>query len=935
MWLKIIKKKFTRRKIKKFANGAISLFLVVTMLPFLSIAALLIETNRYNSCISVLDEMMGSASLSTLSEYDRYLLDRFGLLSFDQQKNLELTYKNFIEQNSGIMGRSLNINSIKANGEYPLSESEMLLHQIMEYSSLNAPTKIGTEALNIDELVKKIESFANLGDIFSVITSGSDVLNKSKDLYDNFGEFKTKADSFASLEVTYNEKYNAFDSAIKALAEALKEPRPEAEDEPEPTPTPEPEDDEEKTPEEIEEEKKKAEEEKKKQEEEKAKKEQELKNAQTAYDTRINNLKANVRTTKQEYIDANQSIINALESYKQLIRDNEQALSGITGAVTGFIGDVADLNNDISEKKQLLNQANKDLEELREEFGPNDAGYKAGLDYKIALENEIAELETKEGIYNASIDAANGVASGYEDTLGSYTVDNVQNYINRFQGQINNINSNYSTSSSFFMNSSNCWNYTSGLNGSYHTAVGGYIPKDKVNEYFENQKDEFIDGSFSAFLSGIQAFYESIFKMKGIYDPELAANINVNYYNDVVGGLPGGDAADSWVMRIVERIGNVINATNNLRDEIVNADSLWESIKEWVNPFQKIIDIINRIIELIDSIVELVNELVRVVTSIVNNIIQLFASPDRLFLSTYSVYNMPCRTDNSGGVASFKAMNGKSFAGDTYFQKGASTGVSTFDGLIGLINTVKSLMNGSGSDLTFRSCDMEYILFGSNSEIANQMFVFLGLYMLRLMLDAAPVITNAEVQSLAAASTLGYPIVIALIVFLEPLADALILVNGGDVALIKTKVYLTPSGAIELAGKFTSLGLNADECRNALSSAFGAAQDDLKYQETLNKKAIADSSNLELIPLNYRGHCLLMMLICPTMEQQLARIQNIVQMEALYYYKKNKGFEPFKLSNAYTFIGSEVEAKVNNFMPVPSLSTDTLFTATRKQLRGY
>ncbi len=928
MWRDKIKKIFTRRKIKKFANGAISLFLVVTMLPFLSIAALLIETNRYNSCISVLDEMMGSASLSTLSDYDRYLLDRFGLLSFDQQKNLELTYKNYIEQNAGIMGSSLHINSIKANGEYPLSESEMLLHQIMEYSSLNAPTKIGTEALNIDELVKKIESFANLGDIFSVITSGSDVLNKSKDLYDNFGDFKTKADSFSSLESTYNEKYTAFDNAVKALAEALKEPRPEAEEEPEPEPTPEAEEEEEKTPEEIEEEKKK-------EEEEKEKKEKELRDAQSAYDTNINNLKAKVRTTKQEYLDASQSIINELESYKQLIKDNEEALSGITGAVTGFAGDIADLRNDISEKKKTLNQANKDLAALREEFGPNDAGYKAGLDYKIALENEIAELETKEGIYNASMDAANGVAQGYEDTLGSYTVDNVQSYINRFQTQINNINSNYSTSSTFFMNSSNCWNYTSGLNGGYHTAVGGYIPKDKVNEYFETQKDEFIDGSFSAFLSGIQSFYESIFKMKGIYDPELAANIDVNYYNDVVGGLPGGDAADSWVMRIVQRIGDVIDATNNLKDEIVDADNLWESIKEWVNPFQKIIDIINRIIELVDSIIELVNELVRVVTSIVNNIIELFTSPDRLFLCTYSVYNMPCRTDNSGGVASFKAMNGKSFGGDTYFQRGASTGLSTFDGLLGLIDTVKSVISGSGSDLTFRACDMEYILFGSNSEIGNQMFVFLGMYMLRLMLDAAPVITNAEVQSLAAASTLGYPIVIALIVFLEPLADALILVNGGEVALIKTKVYLTPTGAVELAGKFTSLGLQADDCKNALASAFGAAEDDLKYQQTLNKKAIADASSLELIPLDYRGHCLLLMLICPTMEQQLARIQNIVQMEGLYYYKTNKGFEPFKLSNAFTFIGSEVEAKVNNFMPVPALSTDTLFTATRKQLRGY
>ena len=122
---------------------------------------------------------MGSASLSTLSEYDKFLLDRFGLLAVDQQSSMNSIYKNYIEQNAGIMGNSLTLNGVSASGEYPLSDSEMLLHQIMEFSALNAPTKIATETLNLDELIKKIESFKNLRDIFSVISSGSDVLNKT------------------------------------------------------------------------------------------------------------------------------------------------------------------------------------------------------------------------------------------------------------------------------------------------------------------------------------------------------------------------------------------------------------------------------------------------------------------------------------------------------------------------------------------------------------------------------------------------------------------------------------------------------------------------------------------------------------------------------------------------------------------------------------
>lgn len=940
VWLKNLKKKFTKRKIKKCANGAISLFLVVTMLPFLSIASLLIETNRYNSCISVLDEMMGSASISTLSDYDKFLLDRFGLLALDQQDPMELTYRNYIEQNSSIMGRSLNLKRINASGEYPLSESEMLLHQIMEFSALNAPTKLGTDALRLDEIVSKMESFANLGNIFSTISSSSDVLNKTKDLYDNFGEFKTKADKFIELQTDYDKKYNAWNSAVIALAEAMDEPRPTADDFPPDyeEEEEEPETDEEgnvivKTPEEIEQEEKEKEEKKKDAEEEAANK---LKKAQKKYDDNIATLKNNVATAKSNYLDVNQSIINELDAYKTFLKDNEDALAGITGAAADLAGSVGKFTSkQISDKKALLKDANKSLEELEKEYGPNDAGYKAGLDYKIALENEIAQMETSKGIYDASVDAAKGITDGYEQTLGSYTVQNVQDYIKRFSDQKTYINRDFNTAtSSFFMTNGNHSNYLGGISG-YHTAVGGYIPKDKVNEYFETQKDEFIDGSFSAFLSGMKGFYESIFKMKGIYDTDLAANINVNFYNEQVGGLPGGDAADSWVTRIAEKIGGVIDATNALQREFVDANNLWESIKEWVNPFQKLIDIINKIIDLVNSIIDLIEELVRIITGIVGNIIDLFSSPDRLYLSTYSVYNMPCRTDNSGGVASFKAMTGKSFGGHQYFQPGSTTGFSGFDGLIGLINTLKAMIKGSGEDLTFRACDMEYILFGSNSEVANQMTVFLGLYILRLMLDAAPVLTNAEVQSLAAASTIGYPIVMALIVFLEPLADAMLLVNGQEVPLIKTTVYLTPSGSHGLITKFINIGLTADQCRNALGEAFGASQDDLKYQETLNEKAINESPKIELIPLDYRGHCLMLMLICPTMEEQLARIQNIIQMEALYYYKTNKSFQPFKLTSAYTFIRSEVEAKVNNFMPVPALSTDTLFTATRKQLRGY
>ena len=73
-------------------KGAISLFMAVLMTPFLSIALLLVETGRYNSAVSLLDEAMGVSAVSTLANYDEYLKDRWGLLAFNQEHDLEDMY---------------------------------------------------------------------------------------------------------------------------------------------------------------------------------------------------------------------------------------------------------------------------------------------------------------------------------------------------------------------------------------------------------------------------------------------------------------------------------------------------------------------------------------------------------------------------------------------------------------------------------------------------------------------------------------------------------------------------------------------------------------------------------------------------------------------------------------------------------------------------
>ena len=76
--------------ISRYINGTkgfISLMVIVSLLPFYSLAVCLEEYSRYQAGVKAVDEAMGSSALSTLSNYDQFLLDRFGLLAVSQDKD--------------------------------------------------------------------------------------------------------------------------------------------------------------------------------------------------------------------------------------------------------------------------------------------------------------------------------------------------------------------------------------------------------------------------------------------------------------------------------------------------------------------------------------------------------------------------------------------------------------------------------------------------------------------------------------------------------------------------------------------------------------------------------------------------------------------------------------------------------------------------------
>ena len=57
-------------------KGVISLMLVLLLVPFYSVAAILVEVERYKSAVSGLDGAIDSSLMSILSEYDSFIIYR-------------------------------------------------------------------------------------------------------------------------------------------------------------------------------------------------------------------------------------------------------------------------------------------------------------------------------------------------------------------------------------------------------------------------------------------------------------------------------------------------------------------------------------------------------------------------------------------------------------------------------------------------------------------------------------------------------------------------------------------------------------------------------------------------------------------------------------------------------------------------------------------
>jgi len=880
------------KNIKKHSRGAISIMLLVCMCPFLTVAAILIELNRFNNAVVALDELMGVSSTATLGHFDKYLHQRFGLLSVSQERDIDAVYDHYFGFNSTLFGKTIDVDFVDVRGALPLSDAEVLKRQIMEYTYLDAPTTFARDEIPVDELAKMLyDNIDGIRDIIHAIDGAGGAMDGAVALLGYAKQFRDMTDMLDSLKTQYSSSFSELDGAVSSLADAFS--AADGADE----------------------------------EDEDAVKEakEQLSSCLTSFNS-----------AKQNYKSVVDNIKNTMEDYQALLRLYDVSLGAVAGNVTAAAADVGKLSDNINEAKTLEYTLRNNMEADVKAGGDairQDPVYLADVDRLAGLRRMIAGMETEMGVVAAGNRLAEHTLNGARIAFNAYTAARLQPYVDGFKTLSKDV-------SALSINYTNYDDYFTGIEYDpyYLAQVDGYIPLSALDAFLESQKGTFVDSSFSAVAKGFAGFYKALFTHAVFNDPELSAFIDAGFYNTIAGGLPGGPNAGGWVFRITRRAGEIMAASENLANTYWNDDAAWwTGVTAAPNPFQRILDIIGAILALLDNMSRLAEEMADIATGIAGDLDAFNTGHEQWWLGAYASYNMPCRTDNGAGGPVFTAMTGGAYSGSAFLaQRGArrSYAVSNMGALIGGIKTAA----GGGADLTFCGAEMEYVLYGGKDEIANQAYAFLAMYCLRMIIDAPFVVHNAEVQYTASACTVGYPVAIMMQLFLEPFADMLALVNGRDAPLFKSAIYLTPDRLPELINAMDRTGFAAcrADIKNAVASAFSATPGGYDYGfAELHGGGRPAGVAPELFDMDYRRHGLLLLIILPTESEQLARIQNIIQMEGYYHYRNDPGMRPFDLRRAYAGVYGEVSANVVQFLNIPKLSASDPFAVTRVQMRGY
>lgn len=966
--------KFLYKKYKYFngTRGVISIFLALLLVPFTSIAGALINAARINSAVAIFDEALCNASNSTLGTYDEFLKKRFGLLAMSQDVSetgnnlnqytvsdlISETFSFYLEENLKTLSNTYITSESESMGVYPLADTDVLMYQVLEYGKYSVPAKLVTEGLSIEDLLRRLENsipgFGYLDFCTSILDLGESIYSCAQ----SFDELKKSVEKEEQVLVQYNNLYNSFSNNISnyqttkqqmemelgrlknvidtesaklgELGEQIKNIESQIQNlQIEQT---EQNIDHSEEIEALNNQLKTIEENNSKQLETLNTAKQNYENKKAVYENQLIQYKNAVAEKKNSYAVTIDELISCLIDVEEKLTKTQNDIASVG---TGFVDS---LSSAASATKGKIKAENKDkIDKLEEELENT-----TDKDKKAKIQEEIDSL-------NKENDTASNV-----DTVASAVKDGVDGGVNSLKVDISSINVEiYSTAvSALRIVKTNVTNYDieqmSSINeNEYYVNLSNILTYDQVVEAEKNIVSEFTSSAIWSLIKAIAGFIEALFSVSLVYDAKLSAVIDMNYYSETYGGLPStkdrnayplnyGEKGDAELseyyksifgdyssndtttngdMDILSLLVQIFTDVGNISTSVTNIQTLGPiGFFMFATHFKDLCEAGQRIV---DNLKMIISYMSNIFTAIGNKIL----------LSGYINYMTSDRITYGGS-----ALNGTSFN-----ERGKNTTMATgFAGIsdfMALVSTWQKTASG-GTDKSFVGAEKEYIMFGSTSEIANQAAAFGSIYIFRLVANIAPILLSAEVATIAAASTIAAPIVYILYILIEPLADAVILVNGAKVPFIKSVIYLTPSGLNELLGKFSdTLNVSTIKLEDAKKGLVDALDANEKIN-TINMDKDQEDKTV-LLDMSYSQALFIIMTLFCSREKMLNRLSNIIEMEAVEYMSnKVVGSNgKFDLDYSYTYIRTNASFSTNEFI---KLSESDVFKPSERVIyRGY
>lgn len=857
------KKKKRQHKYINGAKGVISILLCLLLTPFASITLGLVEYHRYQSVIEITDELMELVGISTLTDYDPYIHDRFGLLAVSQQSDLDENASVYAKTAASSMGKQIMLENVDVEGELTLANKEVLRQQLSDFSELSVPSAILIQDFNIEELInalnmverfkaiiETVKTLADLAEKLTVVveagealqeklealqsaisgakTAGENLVQKVKDLYEklsNDGHYIPEgatAEQILSTVTAVAENYQQEIQDVVALANTLKS-------------------------------------------------------------------KANdVKTKAQECVSAAQTFAKAVEEAKKVVvtdggdsknanvsEDAKETLGGVLEAMEVVVAQTV----------QQLKQESIDI--IKQEIDNFVTGATNSLG--------IGDLLNR---YGAIMDG-----SYFKPPLSPETQSDLTSLLSLVPA---------------------AWS-----DGEAAQLV------DKLREMFvpeitfrpaeliqllsgalKKAGEALLDNSLEKALELLETLINTL---KKLFDLDVFYEADLNAFVSIASGAENNPYQD-----FLDGIGLLVGAVADFSEAMTDKNI----IKKITGVLGAVADLFEGVQKVLEGVIESAGETIKNVGSILGEVGKgkwkdLY---QRLLIGGYMRHNLPNRL-NSGNVGLAYAdrtatgrisLEGSGLTGFSYDKiarpgdiLGTLPGSSAGDELTAfekLAKTLESLRNGAGQDKMFKGAELEYIRAGTNSEIANQIFVFFDIYFLRLLLNAPTVFGDAEVAGLAAAATIASWVVYLIYMLVEPFCDTLLLVNDADVSFVKSKCYLTVGGFAEFTAALAQATMS-----DALRNEFKDATTEMKDTNAGNQAGgqTTESFTSKLTKVDYEACVLLVLLFNVHPDVMVERLADIIEMETTEYYRQQG--KSFSMDKTYTTISVSADVTFNSF----------------------